>query len=155
MVRGNLTKASGALSAMIMVYYQLISVFAITSLGEYAQSHLFPIYSMAAVAEFSVMQRLDSPFYGHVGVYRFCAHSAVLLPGSSYVGVSGAKAGGFPRHWHRGALVLLLSLVLANNYQAMRLIRSFFASGIAVVLFLLVVPGIVLCTAARKKEVSQ
>ena len=54
-----------------------------------------------------------------------------------------------------GALVLLLSLVLANNYQAMRLIRSFFASGIAVVLFLLVVPGIVLCTAARKKEVSQ
>ena len=155
MVRGNLTKASGALSAMIMVYYQLISVFAITSLGEYAQSHLFPIYSMAAVAEFSVMQRLDSLFMAMWVFIAFVRTALFFYLAVHMLGYLAPKPVASRGIGIVGALVLLISLVLANNYQAMRLIRSFFASGIAVVLFLLVVPGIVLCTAARKKEVSQ
>lgn len=155
MVRGNLPKATGVLSFMIMLYYQLVSIFTITSLGEYAQTHLFPIYSLAAIAEFSVMQRLDSLF---LTMWVFIAfvrtalffYLAVHMLGYLLPKRAAAKGIGIV-----GAIVLPLSLFLATNYNFMRMVREFFASGIMVAFFLLVVPGIVLFTAARKKEVSQ
>ena len=155
MVRGSLPKASGALSTMAMAYYQLISVFAITSLGEYAQNHLFPVYSMATIAEFSVMQRLDSLFMAMWVFIAFVRTSLFFYLAVHMLGYLAPKPVASRGIGVVGVLVLLISLFLANNYQAMRQVRRFFASGIPVVFFLLVVPGIILCTAARKKEVSQ
>jgi hypothetical protein len=68
-VRGKLTKGYVKWTLWLTLAMALLFFCAISVLGVFFQTQLFPFHSLAVLAEFSVLQRLDA---FHTGVWILC-----------------------------------------------------------------------------------
>lgn len=155
-IKGGIGKAFIRYNIWILGLFELITFIAVTVLGDFAGTRMFPIYTLSAIAGVSFVERLDSLY---TCIWIFMA----LIKATLYLFLAVRACSFLVANRMRpvltpicGLLMLGLAIVLSNNIHLFTNSYLIIASGLPVLLMMLVIPilaqVIILCKARRGKR---
>ncbi len=152
MVRGKVYRGGIWFVALSVGYYLIMIFYSSLTMGDYALSQVFPIYTMMASAQVVLIQRLDSL---HMALWVFIA----FIKCSLYLYLSAYCASRLFQGKHRGKLlgasvvaVLAGSLWVSGDLAALMWLHEAFVDGIPFLLAGVGIPVVLLLFLSHKKK---
>lgn len=153
-IKGSTAKSFVGWLAVTLPFIEYLVLLLTVGLGDYAASQTFPFYSLAAYAELSIFQRLDSL---HITLWTFIAFVKVAV----YLYFAAHCLGYLmPRRMKKtsilccGALAAAGAAVLSSGPRRLGAVRAAVQSGIPVAVLAVLIPFALLIwsLAVRKKK---
>lgn len=155
-VKGSLVKSYAGWSLITLLTSEYLVLLIAVGLGDYASSRIFPFFSLAALSELSIFQRLDSL---HITLWTFMAFIKV----SVYLYLAAQSLGHVVPARLRGTAVVAsvvaaggLALLLSSDWSYLNTIQDALQTGIFVAVLAVLIPfALLLWTMGRERRVKE
>lgn len=155
-VKGSLLKSYVGWSVLSLLTSEYLIMLITVGLGDYAASRIFPFFSLAAVSELSIFQRLDSL---HITLWTFIAFVKVAV----YLYLAAQSLGHVVPARLRGASVIAsgvvaagLAMVLSSDLRFLGGMRTSLKAGLPVAVLAVLIPfGLLLWTLAKERRAER
>lgn len=139
---------------LIVIFYELIAFVTAVTFGSYGKTILFPLYSLSAISEISILERMDSI---HMMIWVFVAFlkACVFLFVSAQILSTFTKLKLKKSIFINTALVTIMSLIISKSFPILHNIDVFSKTGTLFLTFVLILPLITIIGlkfSERKKE---
>ena len=152
--KGSLSKCFWGWALLTVVMVEYLVMLLTVGLGDFAASQMFPFYSLAAFADLSIFQRLDSL---HITLWTFIAFvkvSVYLYFASQCLGYLVPRRLKKTRLAVAGILTAAGALVISSDLRFLTAVQKAMATGIPVAVLAVLIPFVLLLWSliARRKE---
>ncbi|MBC8545547.1 GerAB/ArcD/ProY family transporter [Clostridiaceae bacterium NSJ-31] len=152
--KGSLSKCFWGWALLTVAMVEYLVMLLTVGLGDFAASQMFPFYSLAAFADLSIFQRLDSL---HITLWTFIAFvkvSVYLYFASQCLGYLVPRRLKKTRLAATGILTAAGALVISSDLRFLTAVQKAMATGIPVAVLAVLIPFVLLLWSliARRKE---